>query len=112
MKNIISMEKLLEKVKKIKASGSFDLSMEEDLSIAIMNLISLEEHFFFTAQKTEKTGYYDLLQQTREIRKRLMGRLIDRHEGETWCVTKHLLAAAMRLIEVGTKLQSDGKTDE
>src|SRR3989344_1556296 len=54
MKNIISMEKLLEKVKKIKESGSFDLSMEEDLSIAIMNLVSLEEHFYFTAEKTGK----------------------------------------------------------
>jgi len=38
--------------------------------------------------------------------------MIDRHEGETWCITKHLLAATMRLIEVGTKLHSSGKKDE
>src|SRR3989344_4892855 len=71
--------------------------MEEDLSIAIMNLISLEEHFYFTAEKTGQDGYFDLLNQTREIRKQLLAKMIDRHEGETWCITKHLLAATMRL---------------
>lgn len=112
MKNILSMEKLLEKVNKIKTSGSFDLSMEEDLSIAIMNLISLEEHFYFTGEKTGKGEYFDLLMQTREVRKRLLAKMIDQHEGETWCITKHLLAATMRLIEVGTKLKSTGKDEE
>ncbi len=112
MENILSMEKLLEKVNKIKESGSFDLSMEEDLSIAVMNLVSLEEHFYFTGEKTGKDEYFDLMGQTREIRKRLMAKMIDQHEGETWCITKHLLAATMRLIEVGTKLKSTGKEKE
>src|SRR3989338_8744416 len=107
-----TMEELIEKVNKLKATGELDLSMEEDLSIAIMNLISLEEHFFFTAQKTGKDEYFDLLNQTREIRKQLLAKMIDVHEGETWCITKHLLAATMRLIEVGTKFQSDGKREE
>ena len=51
-----TMEELIEKVNKLKATGELDLSMEEDLSIAIMNLISLEEHFFFTAKKRGKTN--------------------------------------------------------
>ena len=38
--------------------------------------------------------------------------MIDVHEGETWCIAKHLLATTMRLMEVGTKLQSSGKKDE
>lgn len=112
MKNEKEFAKLIEKIEKLKASGTYDLSMEEDLSIAIMNLISLEEHFFFTAEKTQKPDYFDLLAQTREIRKTMLGRLVNKHEGETWCVSKHLLAASMRLIEVGTKLQADGKTKE
>ncbi len=103
---------LIKKVEELKSSGNFDLSMEEDLSIAVMNLISLEEHFFFTAQKTQKDDYLSLLQQTREIRKTMMARMINQHEGETWCITKHLLATTMRLIEVGTKLQSQNKTGE
>lgn len=112
MGNKPTMGELIERVDTLKASGELDLSMEEDLSIAIMNLISLEEHFYFTAEKTGKHGYLDLLNQTREIRKQLLAKMIDRHEGETWCITKHLLAAAMRLIEVGTKLHSSGKKDE
>ena len=41
-----------------------------------------------------------------------MKKMIDQHEGETWCISKHLLATAMRLIEVGTKLQSDSQKAE
>jgi len=103
---------LVEKVKKLQASGNFDLSLEEDLSIAVMNLISLEEHFYFSAQKTGKSDYLDLLKETREVRKSLLAKMIPQHEGETWCITKHLLAATMRLIEVGTKYQSAGKKAE
>jgi hypothetical protein len=112
MNNKPTMKELIEKINKSKASGELDLSMEEDLSIAIMNLISLEEHFFFTAEKTEKNEYFDLLNQTREIRKQLLAKMIDTHEGETWCITKHLLAATMRMTEVGTKLLSSGKKEE
>jgi len=110
--NKTTFDQLVEKIEALKASGKIDLSTEEDLSLAVMNLISLEEHFFFTAEKTKKTEYFDLLSEVREIRKELLGKLIDRHEGETWCISKHLLAAVMRLIEVGTKLRSEGRGND
>lgn len=100
---------LLEKVENMKKTGSVDLSTEEDLSLAVMNLISLEEHFFFTGVKTEKNEYFDFLGEVREMRKQLLAKMMDKNEGETWCISKHLLATTMRLIEVGTKLHSDGK---
>lgn len=103
---------LLEKVESMKKSGSVDLSTEEDLSLAIMNLISLEEHLFFTGAKTEKPEYFDFLGEVREIRKQLLAKIIDKNEGETWCISKHLLATTIRLIEVGTKLHSDSKKTE
>ena len=105
-------ESLIKKIAEMKASGTVDLSTEEDLSLAIMNLVSLEEHFFFTAEKTGKPEYFNWLLDVREVRKALLGRMIDKHEGETWCISKHLLATTMRLIEVGTKLQSDGKKEK
>jgi len=111
----INQEKFNDLVKKIedaRKSGNLDLSTEEDLSIAIMNLISLEEHFYFSGEKTGKEEYFGLLNETREIRKNLLAKMIDKKEGEVWCISKHLLAASMRLIEVGTKIQSDGKHDE
>jgi hypothetical protein len=33
-------------------------------------------------------------------------------EGEVWCISKHLLAASMRLIEVGTKYYGQNKKKE
>lgn len=101
--------KLIQKVEEMKKAGTVDLSMDEDLSIAVMNLVSLEEHFFFTAEKTGKDDYFDLMNEVRETRKTLLQKLIDKHEGETWCISKHLLATTMRLMEVGTKLYKDDK---
>lgn len=112
MNNEDQFNKILEKVENLKKTNKFDLSLEEDLSLAVMNLISLEEHFFFTAEKTGKLEYFDLLKETRQIRKDLMSRLVNQNEGETWCISKHLLAATMRIIEVGTKLQTENKESE
>ena len=97
------IKQFVEKVEKLKKEHKLDLSSDEDLSIAIMNLVSLEEHFFFTGAKTGKEKYYDLLGKVREIRKELLKKIIKDAEGEVWCISKHLLAASMRLIEVGTK---------
>lgn len=103
---------LLEKVESLKKEHKLDLSSDEDLSIAIMNLVSIEEHFFFTASKTGKEKYFDLLSHVREIRKELLKKIVKNPEGEEWCISKHLLAASMRLIEVGTKYYNDGKKEE
>lgn len=111
MKNISNYDELMKRVDLAKKSG-IDLSTEEDLAIAVMNLISLEEHFFFTGAKTEKTEYYDLLHEVREMRKVLLGRMITKTEGESWCISKHLLATTMRLLEVGTKEQALGRKKE
>ena len=102
---------LLEKVGKSK-KGALDLSSDEDLSIAIMNLVSIEEHLFFTAEKTGKPNYFDLLKEVREMRKSLLKKIIVEYEGEVWCISKHLLAASMRLMEVGTKQLGMGRREE
>jgi len=38
--------------------------------------------------------------------------LIKDYEGEVWCISKHLLAASMRIMEVGTKALTKGKKEE
>jgi hypothetical protein len=106
-----TLEEFMEKIEQARKEGGVDLSTTEDLSLAVMNLISLEEHFFFTAMKTGKEGYLDTSAEIRNMRKELLQQLMLEHEGETWCASKHLLAATMRLIEVGNKLQSEGKKD-
>ena len=52
------------------------------------------------------------LQEVREMRKTLLKKIIKEYEGEVWCISKHLLAASMRLMEVGTKQLGAGKKEE
>ncbi len=104
----LDLADFMKKVKKMEKGEKFDLSSDEDLSIAIMNLISIEEHLFFTANKTGKSSYYDLLYEVREMRKELLAKIIKEYEGENWCISKHLLASSMRLMEVGTKMLTKG----
>lgn len=94
---------LLEKVDKVAKEKKLDLSSGEDLSIGIMNLISIEEHLFYTSQKTHDPKYLELLNEVRVMRTDLLKEIIKDYEGEVWCISKHLLAASMRLMEVGTK---------
>jgi len=111
----ISADKLnafITKIDNMKKQEKMDLSSDQDLSIAIMNLVSIEEHLFFSGGKTGKTDYFDLITEVREMRKVLLKKIIKEYEGEVWCISKHLLAASMRLMEVGTKAQSRGKKDE
>jgi hypothetical protein len=107
-----NLNEFIEKIDQMKKQNKMDLSSDQDLTIAIMNLVSIEEHFFFSGAKTGKTEYYDMIKDIREMRKDLLKKIIKEYEGEVWCISKHLLAASMRLMEVGTKQLGMGKKDE
>ncbi len=108
--DIKNPDELVKKINELKKGTGIDLSSGEDLSIGLMNLISIEEHLYFSAMKTGKKSYLDILSSVRETRKTLLKEIVKDPEGEVWCISKHLLAATMRLIEVGTKyMESDKK---
>jgi len=111
-KKIENIEEFIKKFDDMKKQDKMDLSSDQDLTIAIMNLVSIEEHFFFTGAKLGKTEYYDMIKDVREMRKELLQKIIKEYEGEVWCISKHLLAASYRLMEVGTKQLGMGKKDE
>lgn len=112
MQKAKDLKEFIEKVDQAKKLNPKDLSSDQDLTIAIMNLISIEEHLMFSGAKTEKTGYYDLIEKIKELRKNLMQKIIPEYEGEVWCISKHLLSSSMRLMEVGTKQQSLGNKEQ
>ena len=112
MKKAQDVKEFVERIDASKKVNPKDLSSDQDLTIAIMNLISIEEHLVFSGAKTAKTSFYDLIQDIRELRKNLMQKVIPEYEGEVWCISKHLLASSMRLMEVGTKQQSLGHKEE
>jgi hypothetical protein len=51
------VQNLLDKVEQVTKQKQLDLSSGEDLSIGVMNLISIEEHLFYTSQKTKDKRY-------------------------------------------------------
>ena len=107
----MSLEEMVQKIDESKKVNPLDLSSDQDLSIALMNLVSLEEHFFFSGAKTKQPGFYDLINVVRNMRKELMEKIVDKsgkQGNEVWCISKHLLAASMRLYEVGTKAMGAG----
>ena len=107
-----SVKEFVERIDSTKKVNPKDLSSDQDLTIAIMNLISIEEHLVFSGAKTGKTALYDLIEEVRATRKNLMQKIIPSYEGEVWCISKHLLATSMRLLEVGTKQQSLGNHEQ
>lgn len=112
MASIKNYKDLLKRVENFKIDQNLDLSSGEDLSIGIMNLISIEEHLFFTSQKTKDKKYLDMLNEVRKMRTELLKEIIKDYEGEVWCISKHLLAASMRVMEVGTKELKKGDKEK
>ena len=108
MKKIKSVQEYVEALDAAKKVNPKDLSSDQDLTIGIMNLISIEEHLMFSGAKTGKHEFYDLINEVREMRKNAMLKIIPSYEGEVWCISKHLLAASMRVFEVGTKALASG----
>lgn len=112
MKIVDNLNEFIEKVDAMKKVNPLDLSKDQDLSIAIMNLISIEEHLAFSGAKTQDNSFFDLIKPIREDRKELLQKIITTYKGEVWCISKHLLATSMRLMEVGTKLLGVDKKEE
>lgn len=112
MEKAKNVKEFVERMDNMKKKNPKDLSSDQDLTIALMNLISIEEHLIFSGAKTGKNSFYDMVRDIREMRKNLMMKVIPSYEGEVWCISKHLLATAMRLMEVGTKQQSLNNTEE
>ena len=100
-------------ISEIKEKNELDLSAGEDLSIALMNIVSLEEHSFFSYVKTKDEKFLGILEICRELRKRLLAKIVNKDDdSEKWCMSKHLLASSMRMYEVGNRYLHEKKMDE
>lgn len=109
----MKVKNFVHKIQEIKEKNSLDLGVWEDLSIGLMNLVSLEEHAFFSYVKTQDKKFLDILENVREIRKKLLGKIVKDDDGsEKWCMSKHFLASSMRMFEVGNRMLHEGKKDE
>jgi len=89
-----------------------DVAIDHELSMAVMNLISIEEHLACTIGKTGDKEYLELYNQIRSLRSKYMKKIVTNKKGESWCIAKHLLSTTMRLIETGVKHGALGEVDE
>ena len=109
----MEIKNFIKKVDEIKNKESIDISVWEDLSIALMNLVGLEEHCFFSYVKTQDEKFLKILETVRELRKKLLALIVKKDDdSEKWCMSKHFLASSMRLYEVANRLLHEGKEKE
>lgn len=85
-----------------------DIGLRQDYSVMVMNLVAIEEHLQFNIAKTGKQEYCDILKEIRALRAKHLLELNGKLEAENWCISKHILAASMRLFETATKYLDTG----
>ena len=109
----MKVKNFIQAIQRVKEKKSLDLDAWEDLSIGLMNLVSLEEHAYFSYIKTHQEHFLTLLETVREMRKKLLRLIVKDDDGsEKWCMSKHFLASSMRLFEVGNRMLHEGKRNE
>lgn len=109
----MKVKNFIKRINELKEKTNLDISAWEDLSIGIMNIISLEEHCFFSYIKTEDDKFLKILKIVRELRKKLLALIVKKDDdSEKWCMSKHFLASSMRLFEVGNRLLNEGNEKE
>lgn len=89
-------------------AARMDVSLLEDLSGALSDLIALEGHLAASAGATNSDKYMDALEGVRKLRRELQVQAQPNAAGQEWCIAKHYLSAAMRCLECGTKLMTAG----
>ena len=90
-----------------KKVNPLDLSADQDLTIAIMNLIKLEK----LLGKIGKTDGYDMGGAISDMRHHLMGRVVSDKDSELWDMSLYLLGSATDLMERGFKESGAGACD-
>ena len=109
----MKVDNFIKKINEVKEKSGLDISAWEDLSIGLMNLISLEELCFFSYIRTQDDKFLKTLEAVRELRKKFLALIVKKDDdSEKWCMSKHFLASSMRLFEVGNRLLHEGKEKE
>ncbi len=94
-----------------------DVSLIEDLIVALQNLISAESHALGSYQmnkddKKESEKWIQTMNFLREIRTRWLQIIVTKEDNsQKWCISKHILSSAMCLAEVGNRYNSEGKIE-
>ena len=97
-----SISKAVEKADSAKKVNPLDLSSDQDLTIALMNLAVLERNFDLSGE---------LMDCVRDVRHDLMKRIVA-PSSDKWGVTKYLLAESMQLMADGNRALDAAKNKD
>lgn len=94
--------------------NKLDITLIDDLIEALMNLVSLEEHFWYSYQISKDERNLQFLNKIREMRSKWLSLIVTegKKPEQRWCESKHALASAMRLREVGTRFLQTNQIKE
>lgn len=96
-----SMKQMVERADMAKKVNPLDLSSDQDLTVALMNLIVLEDL---------SANYPELYSMVHDMRVELMSRVVHGTDDVRYA-SKHLLGDAMRFIDSGNKSGDYGSYD-
>jgi len=88
-----------------------DVGLIEDMCYMLKNLISIEDHSASSFAITKDKKWLELLELIRKMRTKWLSLAVKKESSHLWCVSKHLLASAEGMIEVGNRFLSTNQKD-
>lgn len=88
-----------------------DVGFFEDSLFMLQNLVSAENHAIESFSSSKRKIWADINKIIREIRSRHLYRIIKEDNQQAYCLTKHLLASAQGLKELGNRYTEDDEED-
>ena len=89
-----------------------DVGFIHDLIFGLQNLISIEHHCIESYSTTGRKIYLEIATKIRRNRSKWMYKFIKESDGQNYCISKHLLASAQAMKEIGNRFieQNDEKS--
>lgn len=99
-----SLKNAVEQIDNAKKVNPLDLSADQDLTIALMNMVAIEKY----------SNYPKLVQMVRDIRTDLMRPMLEgvQYDGDVWSMSENLLCEMAEQMDRGNHALESGKTQE
>ena len=88
-----------------------DVGLIEDMCYLLKNLISIEDHSAMSFAINQENKWLELLELIRKMRTKWLGLIVKKEESHLWCISKHILASAEGMLEVGNRFLSTKQND-
>jgi len=89
-----------------------DVGLAEDMAFALKNLIAIEDHSATSFGINNDEKWLKLINIIRKIRTKWINTLVKKEDSHIYCISKHLLASAEGMIEIGNRFNSTNQYSE